>query len=241
MAVYDMDALMARLAGLGDAGYAEFNQSLIPGEKGPAFGVRVPLLRGIAREIVHSDDWRSFLSASRAHPVFELRMLHGMVLGSAKCPIDEKLSCADAFLPHVNNWAVCDGFCTSFRPRAKEMGPVYDFVRACALSDDTYRKRFGLVMLMSRYRDAAHLDRVMDVYRGFGHPDYYARMAAAWGLATLYLSRPDDVLSILESGALDDFTHNKTLQKLRESYRVSDADKAMLKSLIRQDGGNSHE
>ena len=233
MAVYDMDALIARLAGLGDAGYAEFNQSLIPGEKGPAFGVRVPPLRGIAREIVHSDDWRSFLSASRAHPVFELRMLHCMVLGSAKCPIDEKLSCADAFLPHVNNWAVCDGFCTSFRPRAKEMGPVYDFVRACALSDDTYRKRFGLVMLMSRFHDEPWIHGTLEVYRAFSHPDYYARMGAAWGLATLWLSAREGCLSILKENLWDDFTHNKAIQKLCESRRISGEDKDLARSLRR--------
>ena len=233
MAAYDMDALMARLAGLGDAGYAEFNQSLIPGGQGPAFGVRVPLLRSIAKEIIKSEDWRAFLDESRESPVYELRLLHGMVLGGAKCPIDEKLAYTDAFLPHVDSWAVCDGFCTSFKPKAKEMGPVYDFVRSCALSDETFRKRFGLVMLMSRFHNEPWIHGTMEVYRGFRHPEYYARMAAAWGLATLWLSAREACLSILEENLWDEFTHNKAIQKLCESLRVSDSDKALVRTLRR--------
>ena len=237
---FDMDGLLSRLRSMADPGYREFNMSLVPGVHAPSLGVRVPRLRALAKELLKGD-WRAFLEASRGDTLFDVRMLHAIVLGGARCSFEEKRALLAAFLPCIDNWAVCDTLCSSYKPSAAEREALFGYLTECAASDQTYVKRFGLVMLMSRYRDAAHLDRVMDVYRGFGHPDYYARMAAAWGLATLYLSRPDDVLSILESGALDDFTHNKTLQKLRESYRVSDADKAMLKSLIRQDGGNSHE
>ena len=156
------------------------------------------------------------------------------VLGGAKCPIREKLALVDAFLPFVDNWAVCDGLCSTFKPRANEADAVFDFACACAESDVEFRKRFGLIMLMSYYHEPPRVDRVMEIYRGFAHPGYYARMGAAWGLATLFLYRREAALDILKSGAWDAFTHNKAIQKLRESYRVPDDDKRMLLALRRK-------
>ena len=70
----------------------------------------MPALREVAKAILASD-WRGFLEVSRSHPLYELRMLHAMVLGGAKCQIEEKLTLIDAFLLHIDNWALCDGLC----------------------------------------------------------------------------------------------------------------------------------
>lgn len=230
---FDMDALVAGLAALADEKYRDFNQSLVPGVDMHALGVRVPALRALARELLKGD-WRGFLEASRSHPLYEARMLHAMVLGGARCPVVEKLALTDAFLPWVDNWAVCDTFCSSFKPRKGEEEAVFAFVRDCAGSDIEFRKRFGLVMLMSRFHDDPWGPKTMEIYRGFSHPGYYARMGAAWGLATLFLYQREAALAILVEGLWDGFTHNKAIQKLRESYRVSDADKQMLLTLRRK-------
>ena len=231
-APYDTNALVARLEGLADAPYRAFTDGLVPGAE-QALGVRVPKLRAVAKELL-AGDWRAFLEASREHPVYEVKLLHAYVLGGARCPIDEKLGLTDAFLPHIGNWAVCDGFCSTFKPRRGEQEAVFEFVLGCAASDTEFRKRFGLVMLMSRFHDAPWAEGTMAAYRAFSHPGYYARMGAAWGLATLYLYQREAALAILTEGLWDDFTHNKAIQKLRESYRVSDADKAMLLTLRRK-------
>ena len=229
---FDMDALTARLAAMSDSGYGAFSGALVPGAQN-MLGVRLPALRGLAAELRHGD-WRAFLEASRSHPVFEVRMLHGMVLGGAKCSIGEKLRLADAFLPFVENWSVCDSFCASFKPKATEKDALFAFVRACADAPEEFRKRFGLVMMMNQFRNAPWVDGVMDAYRRFSHEGYYARMAAAWGLATLFLARREECLEILRDGRWDDFTHNKAIQKLIESRRVSDEDKAMLRTMKRK-------
>jgi len=229
---FDMDALTARLEALADPRYREFNLSLVPGVDMAALGVRVPALRSLGRQLLH-EDWRGFLAASRDFPLFEARMLHGIVLGGARCPVEERIRLLDAFLPHVDNWAVCDTLCSTLKPAASEREALFGFVCACAASDDEFRKRFGLVMMMNRYHDDAHAPAVLAAYAAFSHPGYYARMGAAWGLATLFLYQREGVLAILQSGALDDFTHNKAIQKLRESWRVCDEDKAMLAGLRR--------
>jgi len=232
-APFDMAALAARLECLADTGYRELNLSLIPGVSVPVLGVRVPLLRALAKEL-KKGDWRGFLEASRDYPLYEVRLLHAIVLATARCPIGEKIALTDAFLPRVDNWAVCDTFCSSFKPSAGDKEAVFEFVRGCAESDIEFRKRFGLVMLMSRFHEPPYLDGVMDIYRRFSHPGYYARMGAAWGLATLYLYDREAALSILSDRVWDPVTHNKAIQKLRESWRVPDEDKRMLNGLRRK-------
>ena len=233
MSTYDLAPLLEQLTALGDAKYAAFNASLVPGSNA-ALGVRMPALRTIAKMIVRSDDWQAFLEVSRDHDLYEIGMLHAMVLGGAKCPIDEKIALTDVFLPHVDNWAVCDALCSSFKPKSSDLEALFPFVRACAGSDIEFRKRFGLVMMMDYYRQEPYLRQVMAAYRAFHHEGYYARMGAAWGLATLWLYAREDALNILTGNLWDDFTHNRAIQKLRESYRVSDADKSLVQSLRRK-------
>ena len=232
---YDMDGLFRHLNELAEPGYRAFTEGLIPGAEDTSLGVRLPALRRIAREIT-SGDWRAFLDASRPSRVLELKLLHAIVLGGAKCAIDEKIQLVDAFLPYVDNWSVCDALCSSFKPRAKDREALFGFVLSCADSDMEFRKRFGLVMMMDYYRDEAFRDRVLSAYRRFRHGGYYARMGAAWGLATLFLSMREGVLGILRDGILDDFTHGMAIQKIRDSYRVSAEDKRLVAGLRRRRG-----
>ena len=234
MAGYDLAPLTGRLMELSDRDYARFNQSLTPTAQGAIMGVRVPLLRGIAREIVREADWRDFLDATRESPVFEMKMLHAMALGYARCGAGERLRLIDAFLPHIGDWAVCDTLVSTFKPRGGDLDPVFQFARECAQTDIEFRKRFGLVLLMSRFHDAPYLEGTLAVYRAFRHEGYYARMGAAWGLATLWLYAREACLSILEENLWDPFTHNRAIQKLCESYRISDEDKALARSLRRK-------
>ena len=234
MTSYDLAPLTERLRGLSDAGYADFNQTLSPAAKGVFLGVRVPLLRNIAREIAQSEDRRGFLEATRDSGIFEMKMLHGMVLGYGKWEIGERLELIDAFLPHIDDWAICDTLCSTYKPAVRDRQAAYDFALACARRDEEFRKRVGLVLLMSRFHEAPWLDGVMKVYRDFHHEGYYARMGAAWGLATLWLFAREDCLSILREDLWDPFTHNKAIQKLCESYRISEDDKALARSLRRK-------
>lgn len=232
---FDTEALVARLEALADEKYRTFSEGLIPGAENTSLGVRTPALRAISRELLKGD-WRAFLEASRSHPLYEMRLLHAMVLGGAKCPADEKQRLIDAFLPRVDNWAVCDALCSSLKPKGADKDALFDFVCDCAASPIEFRKRFGLVMMMSRYPEDAYADRVLAAYRGFAHDGYYARMGAAWGLATLFLTHRDGMLAILRENLWDPFTHNKAIQKLCESYRVSDADKQLARGLRRGKG-----
>ena len=66
-----------------------------------------------------------------------------------------------------------------------------------------------------------------------GRPDY-VKMAAAWAVSVCYVKFPEKTEVFLRKNLLDDFTHNKAIQKIRESYRVSKEEKERLKELRRE-------
>ena len=61
--------------------------------------------------------------------------------------------------------------------------------------------------------------------------EYYVQMMVAWYFATALAFVYEDAVPYLEQRKLDAFVHKRTIQKAIESYRVSDAHKAYLKSL----------
>lgn len=111
--------LREQLLEMADPGYRDFHAALVPGV-GNIIGIRLPLLRGIARQIARGD-WRTFLAADDLL-YYEERMLQGLVIGYAKCTPGEKLEHVARFVPKIDNWAVCDCFC--WRLKAAERAPM---------------------------------------------------------------------------------------------------------------------
>lgn len=233
---YDLwtdEGLYQALASVSDEKYRDFNRRLIPGV-GPMLGVRMPHLRAIARQIT-AGDWRAFLNncTGRYH---EARLLQAMVIGSAPCGEEERLALVRDFVPQIDNWAVCDCFCGELKAARRQPEPYFDLACAFAGSGQEYEMRFAAVLLLCHFVNDAYIDAVLALYGGMRHAGYYLKMAVAWGLSVCYVQYPQKTLALLESTQLDDFTHNKAIQKCRESLRVSPEDKAMLQTLRRGKG-----
>lgn len=225
---YDTAALRQRLAGLADEKYKSFNDSLIPGGR-MSFGVRKPVLDKLAHEIL-AGDWQGFLEACPGE-YHEERMLMAMVTAGLKCGPEEKLERVKAFVPMIDNWAICDCFCAKLKDAKRYQAEYYDILPPYIESGDEYKMRFAAVMLLDHYVNDEYIDRVLDVYRGMRHDGYYLRMAVAWGISICYINYPEKTLELIKEGSLDTFTHNKAIQKCRESFRVSAGDKQMLAGL----------
>lgn len=230
----EYQSLLDRLRALADPDYKAFHARLVPGLLPETLlGVRLPDLRREARAIAQGG-FRGFLGLAQ-DGLYEERMLQGLVIGLAKCPLAERLSLCAAFIPKIDNWAVCDAFCGGLKCARKERAAVYAFLRPYLASLHPYAVRFACVMLMNYYLDAAYIDAVLSHYGHVTHPDYYVKMAVAWGVSMALVHQRDKTLAYLASPGcgLDDFTYNKALQKARESYRVSPADKARLQAMKR--------
>ena len=225
-----LSAILAELESQADPKYRAFNESLIPGAAHTSLGVRMPVLRSMAKEIGRSD-WRSFLRETEGQRLYEVRMLRGMVIAGAGCPWSETLEMLRDFVPEIDNWAICDSLCASLKGTKHHLTETWAFLQSYLRSDSEYAVRFALVMLLDHFVVEDYIDRVLCCYAEACHPGYYVKMAAAWGLSVCFVKFRDKTLALFQRKELSPWIQNKAIQKCRESYRISPEDKALLKTL----------
>ena len=221
-----------------DEKYAEFQAKLTPGiDPGRFIGVRTPQLRAFAKEIVRGkadgideETMESFL-ADLPHEYFDEDQLHAFIISEIK-DYEKCVSMTEVFLPYVNNWATCDQL--SPKVFAKHKAELLGHIDSWLDSDLTYTIRFGIGMLMEHYLnddfDPSYMDRVAAIRSD----EYYVNMMIAWYFATALAKQWDAALEVLLQNRLDVWTHNKTIQKAVESRRITDEQKAYLKTLKRK-------
>ena len=224
------EAVRKELFSLQDKKYQKFSGALMPGVTNN-IGIRIPALKKMAKALSCSD-YQSLLEPADGE-YMEETLLRGFIIGMADLSADERLKLIEQFVPQIDNWAVCDCFCGSLKFAKKHQKAVWDFIQPYLVSDKEYELRFGIVMLMSYFIDETHLDEVLTLVDRIRHSGYYVKMAAAWAVSVCMAKFPQQTMKYLQSDNLDDFTHNKAIQKCRESFRVSPADKDALLKLKR--------
>lgn len=223
--------IRVQLLELAEQDYQKFSSALIP-HINNVIGVRLPELRKIAKNIA-SRDWRTYLEHAESD-YFEEVMLQGMVIGYVKADIEEILSYVTAFVPKIDNWSVCDSFCGGLKFTKTNMKIVWEYLQPFLNSDKEYEIRFGVVMLLNFYIDAEYIDQVLIRLDNIQHDGYYVKMAVAWAISMCYVKQPVPTMIYLKSNSLDDFTFNKALQKIIESFRVDQESKNIIRSMKRK-------
>ena len=213
---------------LQDIKYRDFQSKLIPNlEAETMIGVRTPELRKYARQLSKREDICDFLS-DLPHKYFDEKQLHAFIISGIK-DYDRCLKEVDRFLPYVDNWATCDQMSPKVFKKHKD-----DFIkniRAWLESGETYTVRFGIGMLMQHFLDEDFEPAYPDMVAGIRSGEYYVNMMIAWYFATGLARQYDAVLPYIKNQKLDPWTHNKTIQKAVESYRITPEQKEYLKSL----------
>ena len=226
----DYQSLKEKLISLADEKYAALQRKLIPGENN-IIGVRVPQLRAIAKQIA-KNGWRGFLKDAESGSMEEA-MLWCFVIGYAKMELSERLKFIAAFVPEIKSWAVCDTVCSSLKFTSKNKETVFGFLKPYFKSGNEFYVRFAVIMLMDYFIDSEYLGKVFEILDSVKHEGYYAKMAVAWAVSMCFVKFPEKTYTFLASDSLDDFTYNKSLQKIIESYRVSTADKEKIRKMKR--------
>ena len=155
-------------------------------------------------------------------------MLQGFVIGYAKMDIEERLKYAKKFIPKIKDWSVNDGFCSTFKAAEKNREQVWAFLVPYAESSREFEIRVAAVLYMDYFLTEEYIDRVLEKLFLMKQNDYYAMMGIAWVLATAYAKFPQETAAALEWDWPKE-TFNKAIQKMCESYRVSDEDKVELR------------
>jgi 3-methyladenine DNA glycosylase AlkD len=223
-----IDEIRMELNKFRDVKYREMQVRIIPTVKSDRIiGVRTPELRQMAKQYAQAGDADLFLK-DLPHRYFEEDQLHAFILSGMK-DYGECLTELNRFLPYVDNWATCDQMSPKvFRKHRKEL---LNSIREWIGSKETYTIRFGIGMLMEHYLDGDFDPAYLEMVAGVRSGEYYVNMMTAWYFATALAKQYDAVLPYIEHHRLDDWTHNKAIQKAIESYRITPEQKDYLRTL----------
>lgn len=222
------DAIVAELVRLRDDKYAAMQAKIIPTiDEERIIGVRTPALRAFAKKLQNDEEVDIFLE-SLPHQYFDENQLHAFVISLEK-DFDKCLEKVEEFLPFVDNWATCD----QLSPKVFKKDPERLLSHICKwiTSDRVYTIRFAIGMLMKYFLDEKFRLEYADMVASVKSEEYYINMMIAWYFATALAKQYDRILPYLEEKRLDDWTHNKTIQKCVESYRITPEQKEYLKTL----------
>lgn len=232
------EEIVERLFALRDEAYRDFQSKLIPTvDKADMIGVRTPALRAYAGEIAQREDREGFLAAL-PHRYYDEYLLHALTVSLEK-DFSRCLAEAERLLPYIDNWAVCDQLCPkSFQKHRQALLPTN---RQWLDSRRVYTVRFAVKMLMTHFLDDDFDPAYLEAVANLRSEEYYINMMRAWYFATALAKQYEATLPYLEQRRLDSWTHNKTIQKAAESYRIPSAIKPYLKSLKEHRANNANQ
>ena len=223
-----LDELQQILFQYRDAAYADFSAKLIPTVSRERFiGIRAPEYKKIVKQIKDDPVVGAFL-ASLPHAWHEENCLHAALINQMR-DYEACLSALERFMPYIDNWAVND----SINPRCfrKHRGELIDRVQAWIASDAPYTRRCGMRILMANYLDGDFKPEYLDLPANLRSDEYYVNVMTAWLFAEALVKQWDAAVAYIETRRLDPWTHNKTIQKACESFRVPEERKAYLRTL----------
>lgn len=228
-----MNSIRNRLLELVKLGNPTFVQSLHPGIE-HILGLKIPDIRILAKQLAADSNWKIILD-NMDHYYMEERILHGMVIGYVKgITLEERLYEIGKFLPLINSWSVCDTFCSTLKFTIRHRSEVWEYIQSCFDSGEEYILRFAIVMSLNYYITLEYIDKIF-CYMNNIHTDfYYVKMAQAWAVSVCYIKYPSITEEFLKDNQLDDFTQNKSIQKICESFRVDPRDKVRIKRYVRK-------
>lgn len=208
-----------------DDSYALFQSKLIPQLPSEKFiGVRTPVLRKLAKALSKKEETRLFLR-ELPHTYFDEDQLHGFLISEMK-DFTECIGELELFLPYIDNWATCDQTSPKvFRMHTEELLP---YIRKWLQSERVYTVRFAIGMLMQFYLEEHFKPEYIEMVASVTSDQYYINMEIAWYMATALAKQWEVTIPYIEGKKMNQWVHNKTIQKCRESFRITKEQKTYL-------------
>ena len=226
-----INQIKEKLITLKDDTYKDFSKSLNPTSL-EMIGVRIPVLRSLAKEIVKKDP--AYFLENNPMDSFELMQLQAMVIGYLKLDIQVILKYLSDFIPKVRDWSVNDTLCQTFKIAKSYQEEVFNFLTSYFNSNKEFELRVVVVMMLCHFINLDYVDKVLEFIDKTKHDGYYYKMGAAWCLQVVMVKYPDICFNYLLNNHLDDWTFNKAISKMIESYRISSDMKDKIRLLKRK-------
>ncbi len=217
------------LFGIRDIKYRDFQSGLGVGYN--VIGVRTPIMKRIAKDICKGN-YRDFLELL-GKDYYEEIVLYGFIICNIN-DLEESVKYLDKYKERINSWATCDLLCSGYKIVKKNEDYFWRYINTNIGNDNLWIRRMCFVLIISYYIEDKYLDDIFMLCDKYNTKDYYVQMAVAWLISICYIKYSSETLKYIKNNKLDDFTHNKAIQKIRESYRVNDGDKEYLNGLKRR-------
>ena len=214
-----------RLLSMQDKKYRDFNMAIIKETSYPVIGIRIPELRKLTKELLKQDD------VVFKDKYYEEVLVHGLYIAGYKCDFKQKIKMIEQFLPLIDNWGICDSFVTSIKDIRKNKELYYPYVLKYLKSRKQFYQRYSFVVLLAYYIEDEYLDDLYRIIKQQKYNGYYSKMAGAWLLSYLFMKYFDKTLSFIKDNTIDDFVLKKGIQKAKDSYRLTNKQKNILRTL----------
>lgn len=214
-----------------DLNYRKFHSSLCPGIDN-IIGVRVPIIRKLVKDIL-KEDYEVYLNEVD-NKYYEETVIEGLIIATSKMSTSKKIEYLDFFVPKIDNWAVCDITCSSFKFKKEELPTIWKYILKYQKSKNEFELRFMVVMMMDYFLLDEYIDEVLTIIDKIKVDYYYTNMAISWLISVAFVKYRDKTIKYLKNNNLSTFTYQKSLQKIIESYRVSQKDKDMIRKMKKQ-------
>ncbi len=227
-----MDEITNTLIILREDKYREFNKNLCPDTNMEMLGIRIPILKKFAKEILKENkyDWKSFIEKKNIK-YFEEVLLQGFLIGYSNIDFDKKLEYIKKFVPKIDSWQITDTFVPTLKIKEKDLKKYWKFILPYTASKKEFDVRFAIISMLDYYITDEYIDKVIGILNNIKHEGYYVKMGLAWIIAEIGVKYNQKAIEILNNKKLDKFTHNKAIQKMIESYRINNEQKKILREM----------
>ncbi|MEE1313421.1 MAG: DNA alkylation repair protein [Lachnospiraceae bacterium] len=233
-----IDSMREQLESFSEEDYKKFNEKIVPGAAN-MLGVRLPKLRQLAKMAakkepeVYLNSIEEALSMNKDDVYYEEIMIYGFVIGYAKFTDEERRRWLDQFICHIDNWAICDSCCMTYKWMKKNPEYWWDYLLSCIDKNQEYTIRVAVVCMLGHFIDDRYVEQVLEWCNQIQHEGYYVKMAVAWAVSVCFVKYSELTYQFLQENQMDDFTQNKAIQKICDSYRVTKEVKKKVKQLKR--------
>lgn len=210
--------------------YKEFHSKLCF-TKYEILGIRLPIIRKIVKQISKTN-YKDFLKLTKSN-YYEEVMIEGLVISNIK---EETLfdKYFNKYIHKIDNWGICDSFCNSLNIVTKNPTKYFNLCKELSLSKEEFISRVGLITILNYFIKEGYLSDIFNILDSITSDKYYINMAEAWLICELYIYYPQETEKYLKNNKLNNFTHNKSISKIRESYRITKETKDYLNTLKRK-------
>lgn len=142
---------------------------------------------------------------------------------------EEQISFIERHFQYLNDWWHVD-ILSQLLVKAPSFAYVYDKASQYVNSPLLFVRRWGYVIFLGGHqKDPANTQQILNLFHD--DDEYYVQMAEAWLLADLAIYNPEIVLMYIKAKKLRYDIIGKGIQKMCDSFRITDEVKSRAKEL----------